>query len=220
LNKKSKQQSNIELRDVEESQLVNPVLVIDTETTGLIIDNSLRVTKKNLEENPDNFPRVVQLAYMLLDPDGKNCSYSTYVKQNEPIPEQAVSIHGITAEYCNQHGVLLVDALTELAQKATMCDTIIGYNVRFDYKVLQAEYLKEKIGFPFRNHNKIDAMRTAQKILKKKAHEKISLNNAHREILGDANVYESSIDLTNRHDAMSDVVSTALIHMVGKELNI
>jgi DNA polymerase III epsilon subunit-like protein len=100
-----------------------------------------------------------------------------------------------------------------------MCDTIIAYNVRFDYKVIQAEYLRLKIGFPFRQHNRVDAMRSAQKILGLKVSHKISLANAAKQILGNVKVFESSIDMNARHDAMSDVVATALIYLIGNRVS-
>jgi len=215
----STSESNLQMTSVDESELVNPVLIIDTETTGLIIDNSIRVTTKNLEQYSDNFPRIVQVAYILLDSNGNNYSYSTYVKQNQPIPARAINVHGITNEMCEKEGETLSDVLNELSDKVSQCDTIVGYNVNFDFKVLQAEFLRSKMGFPFHQFNKVDAMRSAQKILDLKLSHKISLANASKQILGDLNVYESSIDLDKRHDALSDATTTAIIYLLEKSLD-
>ena len=91
--------------------------------------------------------------------------------------------------------------------------------MNFDFKVLQAEFLRSKIGFPFHQFNKVDAMRSAQKILDLKFSHKISLANASKQILGDLNVYESSIDLDKRHDALSDATTTAIIYLLEKSLD-
>ena len=60
----------------------NPfALIIDTQTTGSIDDNSIMVTKKNVSENSNNFPRIVQISYMLIDIKGNYEGESFYIKQ-------------------------------------------------------------------------------------------------------------------------------------------
>lgn len=78
-------------------------VVIDVETTGLL--NDTKPTKKKVLETPRNFPRVVQISWLLLSQDYKQIARKTYfIKQIEPIPAEAFAIHGITNEECEAKG--------------------------------------------------------------------------------------------------------------------
>lgn len=187
-------------------------IVIDVETTGLIKNNSIRATSKNVAEFPDNFPRIVQLCYMLIDNEGNYYGEVFYVKQREPIPKEAIKIHGITNEKCEKDGDELTDVLKELSVAAEKVDNIVGHNVAFDYKVLHAEYLRAGVAFPLLQKNKIDTMRLTGKALGYKPGYKISLYNSADTLFGKQELWQEFKSKLTQHDAEGDVFVTAIIY--------
>ena len=69
-------------------------LFFDTETTGL--PRTYRASIKDLE----NWPRVVQLAWLMYSNSGKLLSENDYIIKPEGfmIPKEATKIHGITTK--------------------------------------------------------------------------------------------------------------------------
>lgn len=203
----------IALQPVKDKNSFNPIaLIIDTETTGLINDNSIRVTKQNIIDFSDNFPRIVQLCFMLVDINGNYDGETFYIKQNDIIPKQAIKIHGITDEICKNEGVELEKALSELTIASSKVDAIVGHNIAFDYKVLHAEFLKAGIPFSLKKKNKVDTMKLTGKYLGHKYGFKISLYNSAEKLFGNKKEWQDLKLNLKKHDAESDVIVTALIY--------
>lgn len=119
-------------------------LFFDTETTG--VPKSYKAPVSDL----NNWPRLVQLAWLLTDEKGRelNCGEHIIKPEGFAIPAEAARIHGITTEIALAEGVDLrfaIDAIVADIQKA---ETLIAHNVQFDEKILGAELLR--IGY--RNH--------------------------------------------------------------------
>ncbi len=128
--------------DVAKYTLMN--LFFDTETTGVPKNYKAPVSDLN------NWPRLVQLAWLLTDDKGQEINHGEHiVKPNGfTIPAEAAKIHGISTELAMQEGVDLkfaVDAIVADMQKAKV---LIAHNVQFDEKILGAELLR--IGY--QNH--------------------------------------------------------------------
>ncbi len=207
----------IGLNPLTEGDSFDPVvLVIDTETTGLIVDNGIRVTRQNLKEHGENFPRIVQLCFLLLDKSGTYIGEKFYIKQNQEIPATAIGIHGITNEKCETEGVELNEALNALSVIAGKVDTIVGHNIKFDYKVLQAEYLRAGIGFPLRQMRKVDTMKLFAKKFGYNYGYKISLYNAADRIFSKKRSWQMLKATLEKHDAQSDTFVTALLYQALK----
>tara|TARA_B110000037_G_C16976005_1_gene447074 strand:- start:183 stop:893 length:711 start_codon:yes stop_codon:yes gene_type:complete len=203
----------IALQPLKDKENFKPVaLIIDTETTGLIEDNSIRATKKNVIDFDENFPRIVQLCFMLIDKDGNYDGETFYIKQNEKIPKQVIKIHGITDEKCKSEGVELEKALSELTIASAKIDDIVGHNIAFDYKVLHAEFLKAGIPFSLKKKNKIDTMKLTGKHLGHKYGFKISLYNSAEKLFGNKKEWQALKPNLKQHNAESDVIVTALIY--------
>jgi DNA polymerase-3 subunit epsilon len=208
---------SVGLKPVKEYDNINPkVLVIDIETTGLIADNSLRVTKSNLENYSSNFPRIVQLSYILMDNLGNYEGATMFVKQTERIPESAIRIHGITNEKCEKEGSTLKEVIDDLSVAARKVDSIVGHNIGFDYKVIHAECVRNKIPFPLVKKNKVDTMRLTVNHLGLKKHYKISLYNAVERLLKNSKQWPQIKAKLRPHDAESDALATALIYLIVK----
>ncbi len=97
------------------------ILIVDVETTGL---------------NPSD--QVIELAVQKgLTPDSWNKSWR--FKPSIPIPKQATAIHGIKDE--DLADCPPFSAALEMIRKIfTGSDIIVGYNIAFDLKMIQAEF--------------------------------------------------------------------------------
>lgn len=114
------------------------ILFFDTETTGV---------PKNYKapaSDTKNWPRLVQLAWLLADEAGAESSHGEFIVKPDgfTIPPEAARIHGITTERALAEGVALrtaVDAIVADIQKA---QALIAHNVSFDEKILGAELIR------------------------------------------------------------------------------
>jgi len=116
-------------------------LIFDTETTGLPKNWKAPVTDLN------NWPRLVQIAWLQCDNSGKILSCSNYIVKPRDfiIPEYAVKIHGISTEIARYEGVALNIVLNEFSTAISRSSFLIAHNMAFDEKVVGAELLREKI---------------------------------------------------------------------------
>jgi DNA polymerase III epsilon subunit-like protein len=118
-------------------------LFFDTETTGLPKNYNAPV------KDVDNWPRLVQLAWILTSASGEveerfNCIIRP---DGWVISEQAAAIHGITQAVAEMSGVPIAGALKRFAR--LLYDkgcTVVAHNIYFDYKVVGAEF--ERLGWP------------------------------------------------------------------------
>lgn len=118
-------------------------LFFDTETTGLPKNYNAPV------KDVDNWPRLVQLAWILAGADGKTVEqFNCIVKPDGwVITEQASAIHGITQAMAEKDGIPVAEALKRFAR--LLYDkgvTLVAHNIDFDYKVVGAEL--ERLGWP------------------------------------------------------------------------
>ncbi|MBN2482326.1 MAG: DNA polymerase III subunit alpha [Bacteroidales bacterium] len=116
-------------------------LIFDTETTGLPGIYNAPVTDVN------NWPRLVQLAWMCYDHKGSFIEASSYIIKPEgfTIPFAAEKIHGISTERALKEGQELkavLEYFTETLKKATL---IVGHNIDFDLKIVGAEFVRTAI---------------------------------------------------------------------------
>jgi len=113
-------------------------LFFDTETTG--IPRNYKASVSDL----DNWPRLVQIAWIVTDDSENEIKSSEYIiKPNGfSIPKEAARIHGITTEIASQSGVDLAPVLEEIAEDVAAASAIIAHNMQFDEKILGAEFLR------------------------------------------------------------------------------
>lgn len=116
-------------------------LVFDTETTGLPKNWGAPI------EDLDNWPRVVQLAYAFFDDQKEaQCIGGKIIKPDGfVIPQEAARIHGINQARAEKTGIPLKEALKEINPLLKKAKILIAHNIRFDIKVLGAEFLRAKI---------------------------------------------------------------------------
>ena len=121
-------------------------LIYDTETNGLPIDYKAHV------HEVDNWPRIVQLAWVLVDDDFETLTCRNHIikpwfdvlnNRNEwEIPADCAEIHGITTERAINEGIDIKFALAELAVIQDVADVQVGHNVNFDRKNIGAEFIR------------------------------------------------------------------------------
>ena len=106
-------------------------LVIDTETTGLTPLSF--VTERNYLK----WPRLVQIAWGVIENDRVEIQNSTIIRPNGfNIPSAAIRIHGITQKQALEDGKDLKQLLVTLNKAMQTADTIIAHNLNFDHTFL------------------------------------------------------------------------------------
>lgn len=119
-------------------------LFFDTETTGVPRNYKAPATDTR------NWPRMVQLAWLLTDGAGKQLSQGEFIIKPDgfTIPVEASKIHGITQERALVEGVELRRAVDAILADLARASVLIAHNVQFDEKILGAELIR--LGLP--NH--------------------------------------------------------------------
>lgn len=110
-------------------------LFFDTETTGVPMDYNAPAS------NTYNWPRLVQLGWILTDEEGNDLSKGNEIVKPEGfvIPSDVVNIHGITTKIAQQKGKPLRTVVELFLRDAKQAKYLVGHNVSFDQKVVGAE---------------------------------------------------------------------------------
>lgn len=113
-------------------------LFFDTETTG--IPRNYKAPVSDLQ----NWPRLVQIAWMLADEEENEVTSAEYIVKPDgfTIPKDAAEIHGITTEIAIRNGVDLKIILNEITSNIEKAFVLIAHNIQFDEKILGAELLR------------------------------------------------------------------------------
>jgi DNA polymerase-3 subunit epsilon len=113
-------------------------LFFDTETTGLPKNWKAPVTDLN------NWPRLVQLAYLLYDNSGNKISDGDFIiKPNGfTIPADSTRIHGISNEKAIRDGQSLSSVLEKFNSLIGQASYLVAHNISFDEKIVGAEFLR------------------------------------------------------------------------------
>ncbi len=112
------------------------LLFFDTETTGVPRDRWAPFS------NTRNWPRVVQLAWAIHDPDGARVSAEEHLVKPEGfhIPSAATRVHGITTTAARERGEPLGEVLGRfLAALGPPVSALVAHNALFDRNVVAAE---------------------------------------------------------------------------------
>ncbi|MCD6566602.1 MAG: 3'-5' exonuclease [Bacteroidales bacterium] len=113
-------------------------LFFDTETTGLPRNWKAPITDLN------NWPRLVQLAYLYYDRDGNKISGDDFIIKPEgfTIPADVSRIHGITTERAISEGEPLLTVLQTFQSLVSQAEFLVAHNISFDEKIVGAEFLR------------------------------------------------------------------------------
>lgn len=109
-------------------------LFFDTETTGL--PKNYKASYTDIE----NWPRVVQLSWILANEQGEILKEIDHiVKADFDIPTSASRIHGITNKISEEQGVPISDILNAFLLDLSNADRLICHNVDFDLTIVKSE---------------------------------------------------------------------------------
>ena len=116
-------------------------LFIDTETTGLPRNRYAPYT------DTTNWPRLVQIAWLYCDQDGKTLSSEEHIIKPEGfvIPFDVQNIHGISNEKAISIGKDLDFVLRRFSEAINNSTHLIAHNLDFDFNVVGAEFVRKRI---------------------------------------------------------------------------
>ena len=116
----------------------NMDIFFDTETNGLPKNWNASVT------DIDNWPRLVESAWIAYDDEGNELSSATYIIKPAgfEISPTSAEIHGISQEKALKEGVDLEIILAEFGDLLSKAEKIIAHNIAFDENIVGAELLR------------------------------------------------------------------------------
>ena len=131
-------------------------LFFDTETTGLPRSWKAPVTDIN------NWPRLVQLAYLYYDKNGNKISGGDFIIKPEgfTIPLDSSRIHGISTERALAEGKPLINVLQDSQSFISEAEVLVAHNISFDEKIVGAEFLRAGMKNSIPSKNKICTMQS------------------------------------------------------------
>ena len=131
-------------------------LFFDTETTGLPKNWKAPVTDLN------NWPRLVQLAYLFYDQNGNKIAAGDHIIKPDgfTIPIDASKIHGISNEKANQEGKAILTVLQDFQSLINRADYLVAHNMSFDEKIVGAEFLRNQMQDSIATKRKICTMQS------------------------------------------------------------
>ena len=106
-------------------------IFFDTETTGVPRNYKAPTT------DTDNWPRLVQLGWILMDSEGSKLSPVGFT-----IPADATRVHGITTERAIEEGRGLREVIDEFMADFDQATFIVGHNISFDQRIVGAELVR------------------------------------------------------------------------------
>lgn len=175
-------------------------LFFDTETTGLPLRWDAPV------EDLDNWPRMIQIAWILMNDEDEVSEEKVYIIQPEgfSIPKAASDVHGISTEKALEEGHNIVEVLEEFRDSISKCSGIVAHNINFDEKIVGAEFLRSDIGHDFFSKERLCTMKRATQFCKipgKYGYKWPKLIELHQKLFG--------VGFENAHDALVDIQACA-----------
>lgn len=131
-------------------------LFFDTETNGLPKSEIVNGTKRTV------YPRVIQLAWLLLDDDLNEVeSFCQLIYPDGwSIPVDKFWIdNGYSTEKNTLYGVTMPTALYQFANAIDQCHTMVAHNIAFDSPVLASEFQRYGISANNKTSAKICTMK-------------------------------------------------------------
>lgn len=130
-------------------------LFFDTETTGLPRNWKAPVSDVN------NWPRLVQLAFLLYNQNGELIAGEDHIIKPDgyTIPAKASKVHRITTELALREGHPVINVLQEFQSYLDRCTCLVAHNISFDEKIIGAEFLRANMPNGLMGKQKICTMK-------------------------------------------------------------
>lgn len=174
-------------------------LFFDTETTGLPKNWNAPVN------NLSNWPRMVQVAWILSDDNGNCVEKESFIikPENYSIPLEASKIHRISTEKAISEGKDLQEVLVKFNTLLKQTNAVVAHNISFDEKIIGAELIRKKIKNNFESIPKLCTMKASTnycKIPGYYGYKWPKLSELHIKLFGS--------DFEEAHDALVDIEAT------------
>jgi len=185
-------------------------LFFDTETTGLPLSWDAPV------EELENWPRLVQIAWLVYDEDGIEIEKVSKIIMPEgfTIPSEASDIHGISTERAYDEGEDLCEVLEAFMNSLKKCKIMVAHNMAFDEKIIRAEFLRKNISNNIQQLKKICTMLSSVNLCKLPSHYGYKwpkLMELHKVLFG--------VEFEDAHDALADIEACAKCFWKLRELH-
>ncbi|MBP5360753.1 MAG: SEL1-like repeat protein [Bacteroidaceae bacterium] len=174
-------------------------IFFDTETTGVPRDYNAPAS------NTRNWPRLVQLGWIVTDEEGNVLSQGNEIVKPEGfvIPADAARVHGITTERAQREGKPLREVIEAFLKDAERAKCIVGHNISFDQKVVGAELYRLGIPDTISTAKSLCTMQTGTdycKIPGYYGYKWPKLQELYHKLFG--------CDFEDAHDALADITAT------------
>lgn len=178
---------------------MNNYLFFDTETTG--VPRNYKAPSSDTR----NWPRLVQLAWILADEEGNRIHEGNLIVKPEGfvIPTDATKIHGITTQKALAEGILLKDAISMFKADLDLANFVVGHNVDFDKKIVGAEMVRLGVSDELGRKKSYCTMLSTTNFCKIPGlygYKYPKLQELYKKLFGK--------EFDNAHDAMSDIEAT------------
>jgi len=175
-------------------------LFFDTETNGLPKNWKAPVTQLN------NWPRLVQLAFLVYDDNGNETAQADFIIKPDgfSIPNELAKIHGISTERAIAEGVPIDKVLDVFLEHLSEAETVVAHNLSFDEKILGSELLRAGHQNLLLQKKRICTMESSTNFCKipgKYGFKWPKLSELHIKLFG--------VDFEEAHNATADISATA-----------
>lgn len=172
----------------------NPiVLCFDTETTGKPPNNE-RFFNENKGAKAEEWPRVIQLAFILYDTEKTKQLgfYDKLVKlpDGQQVPPDSTAVHGITDTDLEEKGIPIRTAIKMFINFFNKADFVVGHNVQYDINVICAELTLLIRNPETSTQDKADMRSVIQKLMWDKSKRYCTLHNSRSVCKLPKHVYE------------------------------
>ena len=135
-------------------------LFFDTETTGL--PQNWKAPASDL----NNWPRLVELAWLLCDEEGNDIEGKSAIVRPDgfQIPAEAAAVHGISTARALAEGVELEPLLKDFARAVEASRVLVAHNVSFDERIMGAELLRTGLRTGFDERERYCTMKTSTEL--------------------------------------------------------
>lgn len=112
-------------------------LFLDFETTGL--------PKENRPPDDPLQPSIIEVGAILRENMIEQARLSFLVVHNDPIPDGAFNVHGITSEQTQKYGIDGETAVRVVNDLLTRADVVVVHNVEFERKMFKIMCARMKV---------------------------------------------------------------------------
>ena len=179
--------------------VIDRYLFFDTETTGL--PQNYNAPSSDIK----NWPRLIQLSWIITDQfQNILAKHNHIIKPNGfVIPNESISVHGISTEYAKINGENLDEVLDLFESDIKSAKYIIGHNIDFDKKIIEAEFYRENKVLSWKGTISLCTMKSAIDFCKLRnfyGYRYPKLQELYNKLFG--------ADFENAHNAFSDISAT------------